>query len=413
MRPGVRAGRALLLGVLVLYFGWLALEFVPDTIDRLAESRRLARVDYMVFHGAGEVISDGNGRLLYQPDELQRVYRRDVFGPGGPYIFPPSLGLIFVPFAQFSINTGFALYSALSLAFFFGVVAFIAWRTTRSQLLVGLVLLAVIAYRPFNIALVVGQPSLPLAACLGVALLALQGRRTSLGATMLASLAIKPQFTILPTLMLLPRRLPLASWAIYVAAGTALVFGPFILLGLGALPDFLELIREESSNDFSFRGGARLLYSWAGFLAWLTRSDVQAVPLVVLLAITAVPALIAAFNDDLATAMLGALLGSYLIFHSLVYDWSMLIPAAVLLALRPAPLATRAITVGLILLLHVASSAGIPAWGRYSPQFWTPLAGYVLLLWLAVRDPLMARLSSRTRGDPPAARQTDGDSVVA
>jgi hypothetical protein len=185
------------------------------------------------------------------------------------------------------------------------------------------------------------------------------------------------------------------------------------LLGLGALPDFLELIREESSNDFSFRGGARLLYSWAGFLAWLTRSDVQAVPLVVLLAITAVPALIAAFNDDLATAMLGALLGSYLIFHSLVYDWSMLIPAAVLLALRPAPLATRAITVGLILLLHVASSAGIPAWGRYSPQFWTPLAGYVLLLWLAVRDPLMARLSSRTRGDPPAARQTDGDSVVA
>lgn len=413
MRPGVRAGRALLLGVLFLYFGWLALEFVPDTIDRLAESRRLARVDYTVFHGAGEVISDGNGRLLYQPDELQRLYRRDVFGPGGPYIFPPSLGLIFVPFAQFSINTGYALYTGLSLVLFLGVITLIAWQTTRSYLLVGLVLLAVFAYRPFNIAVIVGQPSLPLAACLGVALLALQGRRTSLGAAMLAGLAIKPQFTILPTLMLLPRRLPLASWAIYVAAGAALVFGPFILLGLGALPDFLELIREESSNDFSFRGGARLLYSWAGFLAWLTRSDVEAVPLVILLAITAVPALIVAFNDDLATAMLGALLGSYLIFHSLIYDWSMLIPAAVILALRPAPLATRAITVGLILLLHVASSAGIPAWGRYSPQFWTPLAGYLLLVWLALRDPLMARLLPAAREEALAPQQGGRDHAVA
>lgn len=378
--------------LLTAYFGWIAIGFVPDTATRMVEGRQLARIDYMVFHGAGEVIADGHGAILYQPDELRRVYGRNVFGPSGPYIFPPGLGLIFVPFSQLSVAAGYAVYSALSLVLFLGVVCLLAWRATRSYVVVGLVLLAIAAYRPFNIALVVGQPSLPLAAMLGLALVAIPSGRPALGAALIASLAVKPQFTILPTLMLLFRRTAPGAWAPYIGTGAALVLAPFLILGPGALPDFVDLLRLESENDFSFRGGARLLYSWAGFLAWLTRSDVQALPLIALLVVTAIPAAAALMKDDLPLAMAAALLGSYLIFHSLIYDWAMVVPALVVLALRPAPLSVRLPIVGFILLLHVASSAGIPAWGRYSPQFWTPLAGYVLLLWLAFGEQIVAAL---------------------
>jgi hypothetical protein len=394
LRPRLlEAAGMVVLVIVVVYLGLRAMHFIPDTYQRIEHHSFLVRLDYQVFDGAADVIRDGHGDLLYQPRELQNIYHTAVYGPSGPYVFPPVLAFFWIPLSALRAGLGYGVYTAVSIAMLAGL-GLTSLRYTRDIGQVALTILAIASYRPVHVALLVGQPSIPMAAAIAVALMSFQASRWWATGGFLALLVVKPQFLVTKTILLFRKRFPLRGWLFYGGCLSVLGLAPFLILGIGAVGDFVRMIRDQSDYDFKLRGGgAGLLYSWQGFLALLTRQDVKLWQLLPLIVITTGATLIAIDGGDFAVAALASILGGLLIFHSLIYDWVMVIPAAIMVAFRPAPSATRYPTLGLVFLLHFVSSGGyLTAFGRYPPQFWTPLVGMLLLLWLATLPSIEGRL---------------------
>ncbi len=388
------------------YFGWRAAVFVPQTFQHVTERSGLSRLDYTVFDGAATVVLDGNGELLYDPPALRARYRREVFGPSGPFVFPPGLAYLWTPLAAFGGGAGYGPYTALSLGLV-AAVALISRGQTREPAFVLLTFAAVVSYRPIHIALEVGQPTIPMMAGLAAGLVYFRTMPLASGLGF-GLLAIKPQFMLASAAFAFLKGLRPAGWAAFAVVAGAIILLPFAILGTDAFSDFVGLLSRQADADALQRGDGRLMYSLQGFLIQLTRHDVRLTQVLPLLIVAGVATALAARYGDPAVAALASILGGLLIFHSLIYDWVLVVPAAILVAFRPAPAATQIPTLAGLALLHIAASAGLPAFGRYSPQFWTPPAAMLLLVWLAVLPLVEARLRQDLTS-PPGPLSVNGE----
>ncbi|TCW85486.1 hypothetical protein C5O80_09860 [Burkholderia sp. SRS-46] len=205
-------------------------------------------VDFAVFWTASDLILHGQVATIYDfhlfsQAELQRfgAYLHHGFLP---WLYPPTMLLLVVPFAFVPFLPAFFLFFAGSfLCYARGVAGLSGLRThlARPQAAT----LAICAFPGVFIAIVSGQNGLLTA---GIAALALRHleRRPVLAGLLVSLLAIKPQLAVLFPLVLIATH----NWRAFgaAAAGTALFAGASVALGGGtALHGFangMSLARE-------------------------------------------------------------------------------------------------------------------------------------------------------------------------
>lgn len=205
-------------------------------------------VDFAVFWTASDLILHGQVATIY---DFHRFSQAELLRFGAylhngflPWLYPPTMLLLVVPFAFVPFLPAFFLFFAGSfLCYARGVAGLSGLRTHLAR--PHAVTLAVLAFPGVFIAIVSGQNGLLTA---GIAALALRHleRRPVIAGLLVSLLAIKPQLALLFPLVLIATR----NWRAFgaAAAGTVLFAGASVALGGGtALRGFangMSLARE-------------------------------------------------------------------------------------------------------------------------------------------------------------------------
>ncbi len=336
------------------------------------------RVDFGYFYAAAELVRKGDAKRLYPAKGEPVVY------PGDPpfkqvtdeyelakllaignYYNPPALAIIEAPLSATSFRTAYWAFSALSLAAL-GAFVLLAWRAGRGILEMPLVILGMLAFKPVHEALIMGHMSLFFVLALGGGFLAVRSGRPVLAGMALSVLALKPQWAALPALFLLVR----GQWralAVMSALSAAIVLTPFLALGVDTFKNYVQFLRDASTIDLE---NAPHMFSWNGFLYKLHGSPGNETLIYGLIGLTAALVVIVWWGRDFYLGAAATVVGMLLVStHSVWYDWSFLLVAALFLALRPSSMALRIQTGVVLIALSVAA-------GQSMAELLTPLPGY-------------------------------------
>jgi hypothetical protein len=393
----------------------------------------------MAWHGDAADLYPLKGELTFYPfdpifQELTDEYDNARTLARGNYYNPPALAFLQSPLTVFSFKYAFWLFSVLAITVF-AAALYLAWRHGRSLPELPLLLFGALAFKPVHEALIMGHMTLFFVLALMAGLFALRARQASLAGLAFSVLALKPQWAVLPALFLLTRR----EWralAVMAVVSSFVFFVPFLITGLETFRNYVQFLRSAAEIDLR---DAPHMFSWNGFLfkleggpfkiettpvcgsfCWAYDAAHAVFPgpspglIYALVAVTAVVMLVVWWSRDFylgAAAMVIAML--LVSTHSVWYDWSLLVVAAVFLVLRPRTRPGVGWELWIVLLaLFLASGQSIdviltpdrhlPDWHRPGLFLLTPVA-FASLLWIvsvAWRDGLLrlpARLSSAPR----------------
>jgi hypothetical protein len=180
--------------------------------------------DFFVLWAAAGQASHASLATVYDPAAFSAYKLAYTQGPLAqyPFLYPPPMALLLLPFARLPYAPALLCWNLLSLALYLGGV----WRLLRPRRL--LVLAALVAPATV-VCLLFGQVGL---LCGGLALLGfdLLRQRPLAAGILLGLLALKPQFALLPLLVLFcsgRHRASLAALGTLAAlfAGSAAIFG--------------------------------------------------------------------------------------------------------------------------------------------------------------------------------------------
>lgn len=167
-------------------------------------------------------------------------------GPGAawsPYLNPPTMTALALPFAQLPFGIARLLWSACLVA----AIGLGWWLSGVGRDRFGRTLLfAAVAWLPCFFALLIGQPALLVGAALvGAVWLDHRGRPVAAGVALALAISLKPQLGLMvPLALLAARRTPLLAG--FAAAGLPLALAVMLLLGPEGLRQWLEALRVAS-----------------------------------------------------------------------------------------------------------------------------------------------------------------------
>jgi hypothetical protein len=364
--------------------------------------------DFVAFYAAAEVVTSEDRAYLYHtgaPPPGVSIDRRAV----GNYFNPPGLALLVWPLTLLPLYAAKSVLTALSVAAAIGLVL-LSKRWARSRADVWAAALATASFWPLWTALHLGQPSAIFALVAAASVAALLDSRVQLAGWTAALLVLKPSIGAahMAFVFIIGDRRTLVP---LVAGG--LVFGllPFVLLGGGALREYLDLLSRSREDAFRLVGqvtaGASLMFNWNGFIGRLLIRDPNAAAVLALDAVTLALTLKVWSKGNVAESWLAAALATNLAVPHLVYYDTLLLLApsfAVGMARRDP------VTVGLLLLTHFAVNVSMYQvyWGGWSighrdgGMFIAATPAMFLLLCLLAFDGAHAWLLARIWHRAPA-----------
>jgi hypothetical protein len=251
------------LGIVLVVLGWLSVN-----LDQGKYS------DFSAFYANGLIIKDGFGRETYNV-ELQQTYQYQVLentyykGWVFPFVYPPHVALILVPFTIFSRQIAFFLWTfiqlLLLLCFIVGLRHIMSdWTSNEYWLTVS----AIVASYPLLITFLKGAFSLVmLIFILKIYSDVKKGRKISAGLFFSMGL-VKPQLLILPGFALLSGR----QWKTILVAiiGGLLIFvSSSLLLGWNIWPDYFTFAMTMTGNFGSMGFWPEAMYNFRGMLTLL------------------------------------------------------------------------------------------------------------------------------------------------
>lgn len=364
----------------------------------------------LALHGDAADLYPFPGEWTYYPrdaifEDVRDDYANARLLARGNYYNPPALAFLQAPLAALDFRAAYWLYSSLALAALAGFLL-VAWRSGPSIPEMPLFVLGVLAFRPVHELLIMGHVSLFLVLSLASGLLLLRADRQVLAGLVLSTLALKPQWAVLPGLFLLVR----GRWPALVTMGVAsaaIFFVPFLFTGVQTFENYYHFLRFTADLDLK---DAPHMFSWNGFLGRLNGAEVQNGQIVYfadapsralvfgLIGLTALPVLTVWWGRDYLLGAAATVVAMLLVStHSVWYDWAILTVAALFLVLR-SPSLPRGQRVEMWLLLLAVSLAASQSIGAiigdnrhditpldwHSVQFFslTPVS-FLLLLWMA------------------------------
>ena len=201
--------------------------------------------DFVAFYSSAQLLVDGHGSQIYNLDmqhSTQTLIREAAGRRTLPNPFPMAYFAAFmlpvVPFVSLPLMPAYLLWTALNLILTFVAMFRLAqaFRLPRSFMwLVGL------GYFPLLFGFVWGQVSAWLLVGITEAYLAWRSRRNAQSGLWLSLLLVKPQYLVLPVVLLLWKRQWRALGALAVA-GVTLVGLSFLLIGPGGVQDYLSVL---------------------------------------------------------------------------------------------------------------------------------------------------------------------------
>jgi Glycosyltransferase family 87 len=299
------------------------------------------------------------------------------------YYNPPAYLLAWAPATFLNVRDAYVFAVGLNvvllavLAVTLGFV--VRWRMPVTLLL----LLGLFAFSPVYYTLHHGQPTILIAILMAAGYMALRNRRELLAGLLLSLTGVKPHW-LMASVPLMKRRgllLPFFAGCIVFLAL------PFVLLGPGAVIDYIRLVLDRGDGDLTNSTYGSALLSWSGFFRALTGEPQPLLWLIASIATFAVYARVWMCSGSAVT--LAAAVPTFLLIvpHSHPQDWTLLATAgAILLSLRWSPIALGGIVVLLFGVLIGANNwihAARLVEQEETAVYWVSLAGAGLLLWLA------------------------------
>lgn len=345
-RRGGPAGSAapwrsrVLFGAVLVYLAASAVYVGIRGVDRITEAWPFLSDFNYFYHGGMGLRTDPS-----------RLYEKG-------YYYPPLLGALYVPLTFFPVLVArhIAIYvSALLAACLLGLTLF--W--TRGKLALLAATLAVASCWPLYLSIEYGQPSLLFALLYGVALVTQSAGQAGFSAVAISLLAMKPSLLAGPFAYLVwlgNRRAILIGAAVLVAA----FFLPLAVLGWDTLRSYIDLLIATRKDAFTlsgiFNSGPAFMFNWNGFWARLLVEDPPQALIFPCYLVTVALLLKVWSRGSLLEGWVATSLATVLVTpHLLFYDWVMVLPGAIALAIRR----PRAALIGLLLLLHLTLNLSV------------------------------------------------------
>ncbi len=405
----------------LVYFAFFGLRFADETQQQLRLIPYLPyaqRLDFNFFYAAADMTWHGAASDLYpEPGEVTlhpndplflstpSDYAKARLLARGNFYNPPGFAYLYAPLAGLHFRAAYWTFSFLSgsalLAFLF-----LSWRAGRGIPELPLLGLGIVSFKPVHEAIIMGHPALFICLILGGGYLALRAEKRILAGLIFSLLVLKPQWAVLPALFLIVRG-EWRSLGTMATAGAVIFFVPFLFTGFHTLSDYYHFLRMAANRDI---GDGPHMFSWNGFLFKLRGGPLHGVPppprewVYALIALTLVPLAVVWAGRDYLLGVAATIIAMLLIStHSVWYDWSFLIVAALFMVLRTRGRdhAYRVQVWVLLIAIHVAaiqSMAVLLAPDRHNPDFHASgfysltLVAFATLLWLAwvtVREGLL------------------------
>jgi len=299
------------------------------------------------------------------------------------YYNPPGYLLAWMPVTFLNVRDAYLVAVWINVALLFGLALLLGfvvrWRMPHALLL----LLGLFAFSPVYFSLHHAQPTILIASLMAGGYLALRNGRMLWSGVLLALTGVKPHW-LLPSLSLIRERGLIAPFL-----GGCVVFLalPFVLLGPGAVIDYVRLVLDRGDGDLTNSTYGEALLSWSGFWRALTG---EPRPLLWLLASVGTLGVYARIWLKAGAAVsLAAAVPTFLLIipHSHPQDWTLMATsAAILLSLHFSPivmLGTGALLLGVFVGANEWIHAARALEDGDTSVYWVSLAAAGLLLWLA------------------------------
>ncbi len=248
------------------------------TLNNRPESRGCGG-DFRPFYTAGEMVSHGEAKRLYDQPYFRHAEKSLRDDPLGLLLYPPTLGLFVAPLGRLSYEKALVAWWAIQAICLLATGAIFYHTTPLPQPWRINMLVALAALVPLWIAVTIGHLSpMLLLALAGGLTLHKQGKHGWAG-LVLSLLALKPQLAAGLLLWMLLRRdlrtlLGLGAGFAIQALAVVVLLGPRLWLDYPqALPTISAIIRACRASPLfeqSFAGIARNLFGRTGLTVWQT-----------------------------------------------------------------------------------------------------------------------------------------------
>jgi Glycosyltransferase family 87 len=366
-------------------WGVCALDFsTPGLFDHVGN---IKFQDFLPFYVSGRLITQGRADQLYNQqvsvNEMRQIVHLSV---RLPFLYPPQVGLFFMPLARLTFPAAARIWVALSLLIYFACI-YLAWRSCPSlRPYPGIVGLAAIAFPPLFHFFVRGQISVPLVLCFTAAFLAFHADQNWLAGIALGFLIFKPQFIVAIPLILLLSGAWSAFAALILSAAAQLAFARIHFGSTVMLTCFDTFWHASRWIGTAEPGQAQIqMHSLRSFWQLLIPWPEIAGPLYIFSSVVVVAIATATWKSSrpLALRFSALVLASVLVNpHLFVYDLLVLAPILLLLTDWALSNAAHSSTPALRVLLYLAFT--LPLLGPLSR--WTHIQlsvpALVALLWI-------------------------------
>jgi glycosyl transferase family 87 len=232
----------------------------------LTSQQRLRSTDFVNFYVGASIVARGDGARLYDRS-VQDPLLQSLSGlPLTEYfLHPPFEAAILAPLALLRFSTAYVVWTALNAA----LVAALCWLfassipAVRARPILGM---SGYFFLPVLVSLVLGQDSIVLLVIIATAYTLLQGQRPLIAGLVLSLAAIKFQYLLMLTCLLLlagRRRLVLGS----VCGATVLLAISAVVVGPRGLISYVVLLRDFSAHSGYGSLHLDLMVNLRGFLA--------------------------------------------------------------------------------------------------------------------------------------------------
>jgi hypothetical protein len=197
--------------------------------------------DFLNLYSGGTLAGSGPFRQMYQPEVQLATERRLVPGLPElvPFVRPPFYALALAALADIPYRPAFAVWLALQIALYVGVLAWAKSRWGAQAVLLGAMFL------PAALGIASGQDCVfMLAIVAGVIALEDRGRETAAGAVLALGLIKFHLFVAWPLVLLVQKRWRMLAGAAIVTAGEILL--SWLLVGSTGLADYISLLGNQA-----------------------------------------------------------------------------------------------------------------------------------------------------------------------
>ena len=236
------------IAVIVVLTFWLALFL------KLSVSIFGGMTDFSVLYCSGRMVAAGDGSQIYNY-EAQRLAQLPFAAPGTivlPYVFPPYILLLFVPFSLLPYKAAVVLWYALNSALLVSIPLLLRKALVLTDWQLSLSILALAFFYPATACLSMGQVSILTLLFFTLSFLSLESGHEVLAGCLLALAIYKPQFVIVPILIFIVKR----NWQVIQGflATSAGLFGISVLVSgwktTLALPAAIRAIHGRSGTEY-------------------------------------------------------------------------------------------------------------------------------------------------------------------